>query len=37
MAVLNDAVATLEKYVGQREKEEVLYILFSMKGDVVMQ
>lgn len=38
MAVLDDAVAALEKNdVGQREKEEVLFILFSMKGQVVGQ
>ena len=38
MAVLDDAMAALEtNNVGQREKEEVLYILFSMKSDVVLQ
>jgi len=38
MAVLDDALEALEKNnVGQREKEEVLYILFSMKGDVILQ
>jgi len=38
MAVLDDAMAALEKNnVGQREKEEVLYIFFSLKGDVVQQ
>jgi len=37
MAVLNNAVATLKNNAGQREKEKVLYTLFSMKGDVVMQ
>ena len=38
MAVLDDAVAAMEKNnVGQREKEEVLYIFFSLKGDVVRQ
>ena len=36
MAVLDDALAALEKNnVGQREKEEVLYILYSMKSEVV--
>lgn len=36
IAVLDDAMKALEKNgVGQREKEEVLYILYSMKGDVV--
>jgi hemoglobin len=38
MAVLDDAMAALEKNnIGQREKEEVLYIFFSLKGDVVQQ
>ena len=38
MAVLDDAVMALEKNdVGQREKEEVLFIFFSMKGEVVGQ
>ncbi len=38
VSVLDDAVDALEKNnVGQREKEEVLFILFSMKNDVVMQ
>ena len=36
IAVLDDAMNALEKNgVGQREKEEVLFILYSMKGDVV--
>ncbi len=35
-AVLDDALEALDKNnVGQREKEEVLYILYSMKKDVV--
>ncbi len=38
MAVLDDSMAALEKNnVGQREKEEVLYIFFSLKGHVVRQ
>lgn len=38
VAVLDDAMAALEtNKVGQREKEEVLYIFFSMKGEVVGQ
>ncbi len=38
VAVLDDAVAAMEKNsVGQREKEEVLYILFSLKNDIVHQ
>ncbi|MFT5181164.1 MAG: hemoglobin [Alphaproteobacteria bacterium] len=38
VAVLDDAVAAMEKNnVGQREKEEVLYIFFSLKGEVVQQ
>lgn len=37
MAVLDDALAALEKNeVGQREQEEVLYILYSMRSDVVL-
>jgi hemoglobin len=36
LAVLDDALAALDKNnIGQREKEEVLFILYSMKGDVV--
>jgi hemoglobin len=36
MAVLDDALAALDNNnVGQREKEEVLYILYSMKSEVV--
>ena len=36
IAVLDDALEALEKNnVGQREKEEVLYILYGMKSDVV--
>lgn len=35
-AVLDDAMDALRKNdIGQREQEEVLYILYSMKGDVV--
>ena len=38
MAVLDDAMAALEKNnVGQREREEVIYILLSLKCDVVLQ
>lgn len=38
MAVLDDAMAALDKNnVGQREKEEILYTFFSLKGDVVQQ
>lgn len=38
MAVLDDAMDALEKNnVGQREKEEVLFILFSMKNDIILQ
>ena len=36
VAVLDDAMAALDKNgIGQREKEEVLAIFFSMKGDIV--
>ena len=38
VAALEDAVAAMEKNnVGQREKEEVLYILFSLKNEVIQQ
>ncbi len=38
MALLDDAMAALEKNdVGQREREEVIYILLSLKGEVVLQ
>lgn len=38
IAVLDDAMDALEKNnVGQREKEEVLFILYSMKNDVTRQ
>lgn len=37
LAVLDDALEALDKNnVGQREKEEVLFILYSMKSDVVL-
>jgi hemoglobin len=36
MAVLDDALAALEKNsIGQREQEEVLYTLYSMRSQVV--
>ena len=36
MAVLDDALAALEKNgIGQREQEEVLFVLYSMRGDIV--
>ena len=36
LAVLDDALEALEKNnIGQREKEEVLYALYSMKADIV--
>ncbi len=36
VAVLDDALAALERNgVGQREREEVLFILYSMKNDIV--
>lgn len=36
VAMLDDAMAALESNnVGQREREEVIYILLSMKDDVV--
>ncbi len=37
MAVLDDALAALEKNdIGQREQEEVLFILYSMRSSVVL-
>ena len=36
VAVLDDALEALEKNnVGQREKEEVLYILYSMRREII--
>lgn len=36
MAVLDDALEALSKNdVGQREQEEMLYILYSMRSDIV--
>jgi hemoglobin len=36
LAVLDDALEALEKNnVGQREKEEVVYILYSMRRDII--
>lgn len=36
LAVLDDAMEALDKNgIGQREKEEVLYIFYSMKSDIV--
>lgn len=35
MAVLDDALAALAKNgIGQREQEEVLFVLYSMRGDI---
>lgn len=37
MAVLDDALGALAKNnIGQREQEEVLYILYSMRTDIVL-
>lgn len=36
MAVLDDALLALDKNnIGQREKEEVLYVLYSMKSEII--
>jgi hemoglobin len=36
LAVLDDALEALEKNnIGQREKEEVLFVLYSMKSEIV--
>jgi hemoglobin len=37
MAVLDDALSALElNDIGQREQEEVLFVLYSMRSDVVL-
>ena len=37
MAVLDDALEALQKSnIGQREQEEVLFVLYSMRSDVVL-
>ena len=37
MAVLDDALSALTKNnVGQREQEEVLFVLYSMRSDIVL-
>jgi len=37
MAVLDDALSALAKNnVGQREQEEVLFVLYSMRSDIVL-
>jgi len=37
MAVLDDALAALTKNdIGQREQEEVLFVLYSMRAEVVL-
>lgn len=37
VAVLDDALQALEKNgIGQREKEEVLFILYSMKAEIIL-
>ncbi len=37
MAVLDDALAALEKNkIGQREQEEVLFVLYSMRPQIVL-
>lgn len=36
LAVLDDAMGALDKNnIGQREKEEVLFVLYSMKDDII--
>lgn len=36
VAVLDDAMAAMDKSgIGQREKEEVLFFLYGMKGEIV--
>ena len=37
MAVLDDALAALKKNnIGQREQEEVLFVLYSMRSQIVL-
>ncbi|PNH91261.1 group 1 truncated hemoglobin [Vibrio diazotrophicus] len=37
MAVLDDALEALQKNgIGQREQEEVLFILYSMRSDIIL-
>ena len=37
MAVLDEALKALTKNnVGQREQEEVLFVLYSMRSDIVL-
>ncbi|GEA52594.1 hypothetical protein VIN01S_33980 [Vibrio inusitatus NBRC 102082] len=37
VAVLDDALAAMNKNgVGQREQEEVLFVLYSMRSDVIL-
>lgn len=37
VAVLDDALAAMQKNnVGQREQEEVLFVLYSMRSDVIL-
>lgn len=37
MAVLDDALEALQKNgIGQREQEEVLFVLYSMRRDIVL-
>jgi hemoglobin len=37
MAVLDDALAALEKNkIGQRQQEEVLFALYSMRSQIVL-
>ena len=37
MAVLDDALEALQKNnIGQREQEEVLYVLYSMRREIVL-
>ncbi len=37
MAVLDDALNAMQKNnVGQREQEEVLYVLYSMRSEIVL-
>lgn len=37
MAALDDALSALEKNnIGQREQEEVLFVLYSMRDQIVL-
>lgn len=37
VAVLDDAIEAMQKNgIGQREQEEVLFVLYSMRNDIIL-